>query len=153
MSFQTDNKLIKWFDDRLPLVSVMHHTFVQHPYPRNLNVAYQFGSILGVMLTLQIVTGIVLAMHYTAHTSMAFDSVEHIMRDVNYGWLLRYMHANGASMFFIAVYLHMFRGLYYGSYKAPREMIWMIGVVILLVMMATGFMGCLLYTSPSPRDA
>ena len=144
MSFQTDNKLIKWFDDRLPLVSVMHHTFVQHPYPRNLNVAYQFGSILGVMLTLQIVTGIVLAMHYTAHTSMAFDSVEHIMRDVNYGWLLRYMHANGASMFFIAVYLHMFRGLYYGSYKAPREMIWMIGVVILLVMMATGFMGYVL---------
>ncbi|WP_281017277.1 MULTISPECIES: cytochrome b N-terminal domain-containing protein [unclassified Minwuia] len=144
MSFQTDNKLIKWFDDRLPLVSVMHHTFVQHPYPRNLNFAYQFGSILGVMLTLQIVTGIVLAMHYTAHTSMAFDSVEHIMRDVNYGWLLRYMHANGASMFFIAVYLHMFRGLYYGSYKAPREMIWMIGVVILLVMMATGFMGYVL---------
>lgn len=144
MSFQTDNKVIKWFDDRLPLVTVMHHTFVQHPYPRNLNFAYQFGSILGVMLTLQIVTGIVLAMHYTAHTSLAFDSVEHIMRDVNYGWLLRYMHANGASMFFIAVYLHMFRGLYYGSYKAPREMIWMIGVVILLVMMATGFMGYVL---------
>ncbi len=144
MSFQTDNKLVKWFDDRLPLVTVMHHTFVQHPYPRNLNIAYQFGSILGVMLTLQIITGIVLAMHYTPHTSLAFDSVEHIMRDVNYGWLLRYMHANGASMFFIAVYLHMFRGLYYGSYKAPRELIWMIGVVILLVMMGTGFMGYVL---------
>ena len=96
------------------------------------------------MLVLQIVTGIVLAMHYTPHTSMAFDSVEHIMRDVNYGWLLRYAHANGASMFFIVVYIHIFRGLYYGSYKAPRELLWMLGVVILLLMMATAFMGYVL---------
>ena len=96
------------------------------------------------MLVLQIVTGIVLAMHYTPHVDMAFDSVEHIMRDVNYGWLMRYMHANGASMFFIAVYIHIFRGLYYGSYKAPREMLWMIGVLIYLLMMATAFMGYVL---------
>ena len=96
------------------------------------------------MLMLQIVTGIVLAMHYTPHATLAFDSVEHIMRDVNYGWLLRYVHMNGASMFFIVVYIHIFRGLYYGSYKAPRELLWMLGVVILLLMMATAFMGYVL---------
>jgi quinol-cytochrome oxidoreductase complex cytochrome b subunit len=144
MSFQTNNTVIKWVDDRLPIFSTMHHAFIEHPYPRNLNFAYQFGSILGIILVVQILTGIVLAMHYTPHVDMAFDSVEHIMRDVNSGWLLRYMHANGASMFFIAVYLHIFRGLYYGSYKAPRELIWMIGVVILLIMMATAFMGYVL---------
>ena len=96
------------------------------------------------MLMLQIVTGIVLAMHYTPHVDFAFQSVEHIMRDVNYGWLLRYAHANGASMFFIVVYIHIFRGLYFGSYKAPRELLWMLGVVILLLMMATAFMGYVL---------
>ena len=118
--------------------------FVAYPTPKNLNYWWNFGSLAGIVLVLQIVTGIVLAMHYTPHTSMAFDSVEHIMRDVNYGWLLRYAHANGASMFFIVVYIHIFRGLYYGSYKAPRELLWMLGVVILLLMMATAFMGYVL---------
>ena len=114
------------------------------PTPKNLNYWWAFGGILAVMLVAQLVTGIVLAMHYTAHVDMAFDSVEHIMRDVNYGWLLRYLHSNGASMFFIAVYVHIFRGMYYGSYKAPREVLWMIGVLIYLVMMATAFMGYVL---------
>ena len=110
----------------------------------NLNYWWTFGGILAVMLVIQIVTGVVLVMHYTPHVDYAFQSVEHIMRDVNYGWLMRYMHANGASMFFIAVYIHMFRGMYYGSYKAPREILWMIGVVIYLIMMATAFMGYVL---------
>jgi ubiquinol-cytochrome c reductase cytochrome b/c1 subunit len=114
------------------------------PTPKNLNYWWTFGGILSLMLVVQIITGVVLAMHYTPHVDMAFDSVEHIMRDVNYGWLMRYMHANGASMFFIAVYIHMFRGMYYGSYKAPREVLWMIGVVIYLIMMATAFMGYVL---------
>jgi ubiquinol-cytochrome c reductase cytochrome b/c1 subunit len=114
------------------------------PTPKSLNYWWTFGGILAIMLVAQLITGIVLAMHYTPHVSMAFDSVEHIMRDVNYGWLLRYLHANGASMFFIAVYIHMFRGMYYGSYKAPREVLWMIGVLIYLVMMATAFMGYVL---------
>ena len=114
------------------------------PTPKNLNYWYAFGGILTVMLVVQLITGIVLAMHYTPHVDMAFNSVEHIMRDVNYGWLMRYMHANGASMFFIAVYVHMFRGMYYGSYKAPREILWMIGVLIYLIMMATAFMGYVL---------
>ena len=96
------------------------------------------------MLGVQIITGIVLAMHYTPHVDMAFKSVEAIMRDVNYGWLLRYLHANGASMFFLAVYIHMFRGIYYGSYKEPREVLWILGVIIYLLMMATGFMGYVL---------
>ena len=114
------------------------------PTPKNLNYWWTFGAILAIMLVAQLITGIVLAMHYTPHVDMAFDSVEHIMRDVNYGWLLRYLHANGASMFFIAVYIHIFRGMYYGSYKAPREVLWMIGVLIYLVMMATAFMGYVL---------
>ena len=114
------------------------------PTPKNLNYWWTFGAILAIMLVAQLITGIVLAMHYTAHVDMAFDSVEHIMRDVNYGWLLRYLHSNGASMFFIAVYVHIFRGMYYGSYKAPREVLWMIGVLIYLVMMATAFMGYVL---------
>ena len=109
----------RWFDARLPLPRLMHDSFVSYPVPRNLNYAYTFGGILTMMLVVQIVTGVVLAMHYTPHVSMAFNSVEHIMRDVNYGWLLRYLHANGASMFFIAVYIHIFRGMYYGSYKEP----------------------------------
>jgi ubiquinol-cytochrome c reductase cytochrome b/c1 subunit len=112
--------------------------------PRNLNYFWTFGGILTFMLVAQIVTGIILAMHYTPQSTLAFNSVEHIMRDVNYGWLLRYLHANGASMFFVAVYIHIFRGLYYGSYKAPREVLWILGVVIFLLMMATAFMGYVL---------
>ncbi|MBV6658892.1 MAG: cytochrome b/b6 [Devosiaceae bacterium] len=134
----------RWLDARLPVVRMMHGQFVEFPIPRNLNYMYTFGGILMIMLVSQIVTGIVLVMHYTPHADMAFNSVEHIMRDVNYGWLLRYMHAVGASMFFIAVYLHIFRGLYYGSYKEPREVLWILGVVIFLLMMATAFMGYVL---------
>src|SRR5580658_7608727 len=109
-----------------------HDTMLTFPTPRNLNFWYAFGAVLTVMLGIQIVTGIVLAMHYIPSSDGAFDSVENIMRDVNYGWLLRYMHSNGASMFFFAVYVHMFRGLYYGSYKAPREVLWILGVLIFL---------------------
>lgn len=134
----------RWLDARLPIVRMMHGQFVDFPIPRNLNYMYTFGGILMIMLVSQIITGIVLVMHYTPNAEMAFSSVEHIMRDVNYGWLLRYMHAVGASMFFIAVYLHIFRGLYYGSYKEPREVLWILGVVIFLLMMATAFMGYVL---------
>lgn len=134
----------RWLDARLPIVRMMHGQFVEFPIPRNLNYMYTFGGILMIMLVSQIITGIVLAMHYTAHADMAFSAVEHIMRDVNYGWLLRYMHAVGASMFFVAVYLHIFRGLFYGSYKEPREVLWILGVVIFVLMMATGFMGYVL---------
>jgi ubiquinol-cytochrome c reductase cytochrome b subunit len=134
----------KWLDDRLPIVRLAHDSFVDFPTPKNLNYWYTFGGILAIALVIQIITGVILAMHYTPHTSMAFDSVEHIMRDVNYGWLMRYVHSNGASMFFLAVYIHMFRGLYYGSYKEPREVLWMLGVVIYLLMMATAFMGYVL---------
>jgi ubiquinol-cytochrome c reductase cytochrome b subunit len=136
--------IAKWIDARMPLPRMIYDSFVAYPVPRNLNYAYTFGGILGLMLVSQIITGVVLAMHYTPNTALAFNSVEHIMRDVNLGWLLRYMHANGASMFFFAVYIHMFRGLYYGSYKAPRELLWILGVVILLLMMATAFMGYVL---------
>jgi len=139
-----NNAIVRWVDDRLPIFSFMDHEYNQFPMPKNLNYWWNFGALASVVLIAMIVTGIVLAMHYTPHTSMAFDSVEHIMRDVNYGWLIRYIHANGASMFFIVVYIHMFRGLYYGSYKAPRELLWMLGVVILLLMMATAFMGYVL---------
>jgi ubiquinol-cytochrome c reductase cytochrome b subunit len=134
----------RWFDERMPLPRLVYDSFVAYPVPRNLNYAYTFGGILSVMLAAQIVTGIVLAMHYAADTGLAFNSVEKIMRDVNSGWLLRYMHSNGASFFFIAVYMHIFRGLYYGSYKAPRELLWILGCIIYLLMMATGFMGYVL---------
>ena len=136
--------VLRWIDDRLPLLSWGYNEFVAYPAPKNLNYLWNFGSLAGIMLVLQIITGIVLAMHYTPHVDYAFKSVEHIMRNVNYGWLLRYAHANGASMFFIAVYIHIFRGLYYGSYKSPRELLWILGVVILLLMMATAFMGYVL---------
>jgi quinol-cytochrome oxidoreductase complex cytochrome b subunit len=139
-----DNAVIRWVDDRLPIFSFMDHEYNQFPMPKNLNYWWNFGALASVVLITMIATGVVLAMHYTPHTTMAFDSVEHIMRDVNYGWLIRYIHSNGASMFFIAVYIHMFRGLYYGSYKAPRELLWMLGVVILLLMMGTAFMGYVL---------
>ena len=134
----------RWMDARLPLPRLVYDSFVAYPVPRNLNYAYTFGGILSIMLVAQIVTGVVLAMHYAPHVDMAFDSVEKIMRDVNSGWLLRYLHANGASFFFIAVYIHIFRGLYYGSYKAPRELLWILGVIIYLLMMATAFMGYVL---------
>jgi ubiquinol-cytochrome c reductase cytochrome b subunit len=143
-TYQPSSGLGKWVDQRLPLPRLVHDSFVSYPVPRNLNYAYTFGGILSIMLIVQIITGIVLAMHYAASTELAFRSVEHITRDVNYGWLLRYMHANGASFFFVAVYLHIGRGLYYGSYKAPREILWILGVVIYLLMMATGFMGYVL---------
>ncbi len=136
--------IMGWLDYRLPIFSALNEALVVYPAPRNLNYFWNFGSLAGVMLVSQIITGLVLAMHYTPHTAMAFDSVEHIMRDVNYGWLLRYMHAVGASMFFVVVFVHIFRGLYYGSYKAPREVLWGIGVIILLLMMATAFMGYVL---------
>jgi ubiquinol-cytochrome c reductase cytochrome b subunit len=131
----------RWLDQRLPLIRFVHDHFLSFRTPRNLNYFWTFGAILTFCLFAQIVTGIILAMHYVPNTELAFNSVEHIMRDVNYGWLMRYTHAVGASMFFIAVYIHMFRGLYYGSYKAPREVLWMIGVAILIAMIATAFMG------------
>ena len=134
----------RWVDARMPLPRLVHDSFVAYPVPRNLNYAYAFGGVLALMLASQILTGVVLAMHYTADTGLAFQSVEHIMRNVNSGWLLRYLHSNGASMFFIAVYIHIFRGLYYGSYKAPRELLWILGCIIYLLMMATGFMGYVL---------
>ncbi|OCW59126.1 cytochrome b [Hoeflea olei] len=134
----------KWMDARLPLLRLSHDSFISYPVPRNLNYTYTFGAMLSVMLIVQILSGVVLAMHYVSDTALAFNSVEKIMRDVNNGWLLRYMHSNGASFFFIAVYLHIARGLYYGSYKAPREILWILGVVIYLLMMATGFMGYVL---------
>jgi ubiquinol-cytochrome c reductase cytochrome b/c1 subunit len=137
--------LAKWFESRLPLLGFLHSSFVVFPNPRNLNYWWTFGGILSFMLVFQIVTGVVLAMHYTPDSKLAFLSVEHIMRDVNYGWLLRYSHSNGASLFFAATYIHMLRGLYYGSYKAPREVLWILGVIIYLLMMATGFLG---YTLP-----
>src|SRR4051795_2997782 len=135
----------KWFESRLPIAGLIHSSFVAFPVPRNLNYFWTFGAVLFFMLVLQIVTGVILAMHYQPSATAAFDSLEHIMRDVNYGWLLRYAHANGASMFFIAVYAHMFRNLYYGSYKAPREVLYILGVIIYLLMMATAFLG---YTLP-----
>jgi ubiquinol-cytochrome c reductase cytochrome b subunit len=143
-TYQPTSGFGKWIDSRLPLPRMVHDSFVSYPVPRNLNYAYTFGGILMVMLVVQILTGIVLAMHYAADTAIAFQSVEKIMRDVNSGWLLRYMHANGASFFFIAVYIHIARGMYYGSYKAPREVLWILGVVILLLMMAPAFMGYVL---------
>jgi len=139
-----NNALVRWIDHRLPVFSFLHHELHEYPTPKNLSYWWNFGSLAGIVLVLMILTGIFLAMHYTPHTAFAFESVERIMRDVNYGWLMRYMHMNGASFFFIVVYIHIFRGLYYGSYKAPRELLWMLGVVILLLMMATAFMGYVL---------
>jgi ubiquinol-cytochrome c reductase cytochrome b subunit len=140
-TYQPKSGFEKWLDQRLPIVRLAHDSFVDFPTPKNLNYWYTFGGILAVCLVIQILTGIVLAMHYTPHVDHAFASVQRIMRDVPYGWLIRYIHAVGASMFFLAVYIHIFRGLYYGSYKAPREILWMLGVVILLLMMAAAFLG------------
>jgi ubiquinol-cytochrome c reductase cytochrome b subunit len=143
-TYNPTNPVMKWVDDRLPLPRLMYDSFVSYPVPRNLNYWYTFGGILMIMMVSQIVTGIVLVMHYTPHVDMAFDSVEHIRRDVNYGNILQKWHQVGASFFFIAVYIHIARGMYYGSYKAPREILWMLGVAIFLIMMATGFMGYVL---------
>jgi ubiquinol-cytochrome c reductase cytochrome b subunit len=143
--YQPKNGFTQWIDERLPLPRLVYGAVgAGYPTPRNLNYFWNFGSLAGIALVIQIVTGIILAMHYSANTAIAFTSVEHIMRDVNAGWMLRYAHMNGASFFFIVVYIHIFRGLYYGSYKAPREMVWLLGVVIFLLMMATGFMGYVL---------
>ncbi len=139
-----NNPVIRWVDERLPVFTYLDHEYNQFPMPKNLNYWWNFGALASVVLVVMILTGIMLAMQYTAHVDLAFESVERIMRDVNYGWLLRYIHMNGASMFFIVVYIHLFRGLYYGSYKAPRELLWMLGVVIILLMMATAFMGYVL---------
>lgn len=139
-----DNPIIEWVDSRLPIFTMMQKEYGVFPTPRNFNWFWNFGAIAMFMLITMIVTGIVLAMHYTADTKLAFDSVERITRDVNGGWLLRNLHMNGASFFFIAVYIHMFRGIYYGSYKGPRELLWILGVVIFLLMMATAFIGYVL---------
>ncbi len=144
MANKKSNSLIDWIDYRLPVISFVRKELRDYPTPKNLNYAWNMGSLSGVALVIMILTGVFLAMHYTPHVDHAFESVEHIMRDVNYGWLIRYIHMNGASMFFIVVYIHIFRGLYYGSYKAPRELLWILGVVIFLLMMATAFMGYVL---------
>lgn len=138
------NRVAKWIEYRLPIFSFIHHSLHKYPTPKNLNYLWNLGSIAGLTLVMMILTGIFLAIHYIPSPELAFDSVERIMRDVNYGWLIRYIHMNGASFFFIVVYLHILRGLYYGSYKAPRELLWGFGVTIFLVMMATAFLGYVL---------
>jgi ubiquinol-cytochrome c reductase cytochrome b/c1 subunit len=142
--YKPQNRFMQWLERRLPIAGLVYSSFIVYPTPRNLNYWWTFGGILAIMLGVQIITGVVLAMHYTPHVDFAFNSVESIMRDVNYGWLLRYVHANGASMFFLAAYIHMFRGMYYGSYKEPREVLWILGVILLLLMIMTGFMGYVL---------
>ncbi len=143
--YEPKNPLMKWVDQRLPLPRFVYNAVgAGYPVPRNLNYFWNFGVLAGMFLAIQLVSGIVLAMHYAANAGIAFDSVEHIMRDVNAGWFIRYAHANGASMFLAVVYVHIARGLWYGSYKAPREMVWLLGVVIFLLMMATAFMGYVL---------
>ena len=127
-----------------PVLSTLNDHLIDYPTPSNLSYWWNFGSLAGICLIIQILTGVFLAMHYTPHVDLAFLSVEHIMRDVTGGWLLRYMHANGASMFFIVVYLHIFRGLYYASYTSPRELVWCLGVVLLLLMIITAFIGYVL---------
>lgn len=140
-----DNKIIDWIDERLPVFTMMNREYSTYPTPKNFNYFWNFGAIAMVMLGVMIISGIVLAMHYTPNANLAFNSVERIVRDVNWGWMLRYLHMNGASFFFIAVYIHIFRNMYYGSYKKPRELLWILGVLIFLLMMATAFLG---YTLP-----
>ncbi len=143
--YKPSHPFMQWMDEKLPLPRLVHGAIgAGYPVPRNLNYFWNFGVLAGFCLVIQIITGVILAMHYTGNSAMAFGSTEHIMRDVNWGWLMRYAHANGASAFFAVVYLHIFRGFYYGSYKAPREMVWLLGVVIFLLMMATSFMGYVL---------
>ncbi len=144
-NYEPTHPLMRYLDEKLPLPRLMYNAIgAGYPVPRNLNYFWNFGVLSGAALMVQIITGIILAMHYAANGGVAFDSVEHIMRDVNSGWFLRYAHMNGASMFFIVVYTHIFRGLYYGSYKPPREVVWLLGIVIFLLMMATAFMGYVL---------
>ena len=143
--YEPASPFMRWIDQRLPLPRLVHGAIGGgYPVPRNLNYFWNFGVLAGLALMIQIITGIVLAMHYYSYVGGAFDSVERIMRDVSAGWVLRYVHQNGASFFFAVVYIHIFRGLYYGSYKAPREMVWLLGLVIYLLMMATAFMGYVL---------
>jgi ubiquinol-cytochrome c reductase cytochrome b/c1 subunit len=142
--YKPKSRFERWLEARLPIIGFSYDTAVSYPVPRNLNYLWTFGGILTLMLASQIATGIFLAMHYVPNADLAFQSIERIMRDVNYGWLIRYLHATGASMFFIAVYIHIFRGLYYGSYKAPREILWLLGVINFLIMMATAFLGYVL---------
>lgn len=143
-TYQPTTAVGRFFDSRLPLPRMVHDQFITFPTPRNLNIWYTFGAILAVFLVLQIVTGIVLAMHYVADEKLAFASVETIMRDINYGWLIRSMHATGATALFFALFVHLLRGIYYGSHKAPREIVWIIGVLIYIVMVATAFLGYVL---------
>ena len=138
------NPIVRWIDARLPVFTLLQKEYGEFPTPKNFNYLWNFGALATVSLFIMIVSGVFLSMNYDPNTSQAFDSVQRIMRDVNYGWLIRYIHLTGVSMFFIVVYIHMFRGLYYGSYKAPRELLWILGVVILLLMMATAFMGYVL---------
>lgn len=136
--------VIKWIDRRLPIFTMMYKEYMVFPVPKNLNYFWSFGALASITLMVMLATGIILAMQYQPNTELAFNSVERIMRDVNFGWLIRYIHMNGASMFFIVVYIHIFRGLYYGSYKEPRELLWILGVIILVLMMGTAFMGYVL---------
>lgn len=138
------NRMIDWIDQRFPLTYFIKHELTEYPTPRNLSYWWNFGFLAGFVLVLQLATGIFLAMHYKADSGLAFDSIQHIMREVNYGWLLRYLHSTGASAFFVVVYVHMARTLYYGSYRAPRELMWWTGQVLLLLLMAISFMGYLL---------
>ena len=143
--YKPSHPFMQWMDSRLPLPRFVYNAIgAGYPVPRNINYWWNFGFLALICLGLQIVTGIVLAMHFAANAGIAFDSVEHIMRDVNWGWLMRYAHANGASAFFVVIYIHIFRGFYFGSYKPPREMVWLLGVAIFLLMMATAFMGYVL---------
>jgi quinol-cytochrome oxidoreductase complex cytochrome b subunit len=136
-------RTLAWIDERFPLSHFVKDT-AEYPTPRNLSYWWNFGSLAGIVLVMQIITGIFLAMHYKADINTAFDSIQHIMRDVNYGWLLRYIHSSGASAFFAMIYIHMARTLFYGSYRAPRELLWWTGQGLLLLLMATAFMGYLL---------
>ena len=137
-------KLRYWIDQRYPMTKVWEEHLSKYYAPKNFNFWYFFGSLAIVVLVIQIITGIFLTMHYKPDTDLAFASVEHIMRDVSWGWLMRYMHSTGASLFFVVIYLHMFRGLLYGSYHKPRELLWIIGMIIYLALMAEAFFGYLL---------
>ena len=142
---KTNNKgMVAWIDDRFPLSSFIKNHLTQYYAPKNFNFWYFFGALALFVFVMQILTGIFLTMHYKPDASMAFESVEYIMRDVSFGWLIRYMHSTGASLFFVVIYLHMFRGLMYGSYKKPRELLWLFGVLIFLLLMAEAFFGYLL---------
>ena len=138
------HRIINWIDQRFPLTSFVKHELTGYPTPRNLSYWWNFGFLAGFVLMLQVATGIFLAMHYKADVTLSFDSIQHIMRDVNYGWLLRYLHSTGASAFFFVIFIHMARTLYYGSYRAPRELLWWTGQGLLLLLMGTAFMGYLL---------